>query len=99
VHHAGPSASSPPRAARRSRPYQFTYTFPPLLVWGYLSRRAATPGAAPLTMKHHLFRWANFVLFLAAASMACLGMYGSGTSIAATFKAAQATSFGCKPPS
>jgi hypothetical protein len=44
------------------------------------------------------FKIFNFGLFLAALSMACLGMYGSGTAIAATFKESQATSFGCKPP-
>jgi hypothetical protein len=77
---------------------QFTYTFPPLLVFGYLHRRARLSGLAPLGLKLTLFKWANFILFLAALSMAALGMYGSGTAISETFKTSQATSFGCKPP-
>jgi hypothetical protein len=67
-------------------------------VWGYLHRLGRVEGATRLTTKHHLFKWANFLLFLAALSMACLGMYGSGTAIASTFKTSQATSFGCTPP-
>jgi hypothetical protein len=77
---------------------QFTYTFPPLLVWGYLRKRGQLAGAEPLRLKHKLFEWANFLLFLASAAMACLGMYGSGTAIKLTFQSAVATSFGCTPP-
>jgi hypothetical protein len=79
-------------------PAQFTYTFPPLLVFGFLHRRAKLSGLPALSLKLTLFKWANFVLFLASLSMAALGMYGSGTAIAATFKTARATSFGCTPP-
>uniref|UniRef100_A0A0W0FFB4 Amino acid transporter transmembrane domain-containing protein n=1 Tax=Moniliophthora roreri TaxID=221103 RepID=A0A0W0FFB4_MONRR len=44
------------------------------------------------------FNLFNLILFLGSASMACLGMYGSGTSIRETFKHGAATSFGCKSP-
>ncbi|OCB89174.1 hypothetical protein A7U60_g3657 [Sanghuangporus baumii] len=41
----------------------------------------------------------NLVLFLGSLAMACLGMYGSGKSIQATFASAgAATSFGCGAP-
>jgi hypothetical protein len=44
------------------------------------------------------FKWANFVLCLAALATAGLGIYGSGLSIAAAFDASVATSFGCAAP-
>jgi hypothetical protein len=92
VHHAGPRLPILPAPAKLP---QFTYTFPLLLAWGYLHRLGRTTAlSAPL----QAFKWANFVLFLAALAMACLGMYGSGTAIAATFATSQATSFGCAPP-
>ncbi|KAJ3799532.1 transmembrane amino acid transporter protein-domain-containing protein [Lentinula aff. detonsa] len=41
----------------------------------------------------------NLILFLASLSMACLGMYGSGTAIQQTFQFdGAATSFGCTSP-
>ncbi|EJU03673.1 hypothetical protein DACRYDRAFT_93955 [Dacryopinax primogenitus] len=48
--------------------------------------------------KRKLFKLFNFCLFLAAASCACLGMYGSGTAIYAIFQVSNATSFGCGSP-
>lgn len=50
------------------------------------------------TMKEKLMNWAHIILFLASLSMACLGMYGSGTAIKTTFEVASATSFGCNAP-
>ncbi|UZJ55734.1 hypothetical protein CBS101457_005054 [Exobasidium rhododendri] len=44
-------------------------------------------------------KMAHLLLGLASLSMACLGLYGSGTAIAETFQSATATSFGCKSPS
>jgi hypothetical protein len=44
------------------------------------------------------FKLLNVLFSLAALSMACLGMYGSGTAVKETFKLSSATSFGCKPP-
>ena len=90
---------------------QFTYTFPPLLYavwkmrmdaavndigdsWWTLSRwnRALFSG-------QWYYKIFNLILFLAALSMACLGMYGSGKAIQATFAAGgAATSFGCGAP-
>jgi hypothetical protein len=55
-------------------------------------------GIRSATLTRFAFKWFNFVLFLAALAMACLGMFGSGKAIADTFKVSQATSFGCKPP-
>jgi len=40
----------------------------------------------------------NLFLFLASLSMACLGMFGSGTAIKVTFENGAATSFGCTTP-
>jgi len=74
---------------------QFTYTFPPIMIFGFMVKR---DGLRSADMKMFIFKWFNFILFLAAASMACLGMYGSGTAIKLTFQSSQATSFGCKPP-
>ena len=87
---------------------QFTYTFPPALIFGFyflkdgrdpvsgaLSWRAGFfGGSAPRV----LFKVFNFFLALAALSMAALGMYGSGTAIKLTFQSSQATSFGCSAP-
>ncbi|KAI0925331.1 hypothetical protein AcV7_005602 [Taiwanofungus camphoratus] len=85
---------------------QFTYTFPPALIFGFYflkDRRDAATGAISWSRgffggKRWWFKLFNFVLALAALSMACLGMYGSGTAIKETFKAGAATSFGCTPP-
>lgn len=90
---------------------QFTYTFPPLLWAGFHMRLDAAvndPGdswaslsrwrRALFTGKWH-FKLFNLVLFLASLAMACLGMYGSGKAIQATFQSAgAATSFGCGSP-
>jgi hypothetical protein len=40
----------------------------------------------------------NLILFLASLSMACLGMFGAGESIKASFANGAATSFGCTSP-
>ena len=90
---------------------QFTYTFPPLLIAGFYMRMDAAkndPGdswASLSRWKRALFtgRWHfkvfNLILFLGALAMACLGMYGSGKAIKATFDAGgAATSFGCGSP-
>ncbi|TFK47166.1 hypothetical protein OE88DRAFT_1666471 [Heliocybe sulcata] len=89
---------------------QFTYTFPPLLLVGYMVIKDAMiddPGDSWSQLsrwKRGVFsgRWYwkifNFVLFLGALSMACLGMYGAGESISAAFKVSAATSLGCTPP-
>ncbi|KAL5497898.1 hypothetical protein ACEPAH_2829 [Sanghuangporus vaninii] len=46
-----------------------------------------------------IYKLFNLVLFLGSLAMACLGMYGSGKSIQATFASAgAATSFGCGAP-
>jgi hypothetical protein len=50
------------------------------------------------TMKEKLMNWGHIILFLASLTMACLGMYGSGTAIKDTFEVAAATSFGCNAP-
>jgi len=83
---------------------QFTYTFPPALIWGFYFLKDGRDSAGNISWKRGFFggnwwfKWFNFLLALAALSMACLGMYGSGTAIAETFKVSQATSFGCLPP-
>ncbi|KAI0720869.1 transmembrane amino acid transporter protein-domain-containing protein [Fomitopsis betulina] len=87
---------------------QFTYTFPPALIFGFYF---LTDGRDPVSgalawragffgggLRRVLFKLFNLTLALAALSMACLGMYGSGTAIKLTFKSSQATSFGCSPP-
>ncbi|KAF5373086.1 hypothetical protein D9758_001467 [Tetrapyrgos nigripes] len=46
-----------------------------------------------------VFNTFNLILFLGSSAMACLGMFGSGTAIKATFDAGgAATSFGCGSP-
>lgn len=89
---------------------QFTYTFPPLFLVGYMVLVDATvddPGDSWYELsrwKRGLFsgRWYykifNFCLFLGALAMACLGMYGAGESISAAFKVSAATSLGCASP-
>ncbi|CAA7271203.1 unnamed protein product [Cyclocybe aegerita] len=101
---------------------QFTYSFPPLLRFGYdvitdaMSQDAAyVPGSGASgrvdgwkewsRWKRGLFggRWYfklfNFILFLGGMVMACLGMWGAGESIKATFEqSGAATSFGCTAP-
>lgn len=90
---------------------QFTYTFPPLLLLGYQLQIDATkndPGdswrtPARWTRAFFTGNWYlklfNVVLFLGSLAMACLGMFGSGKSIQATFAmAGSATSFGCTSP-
>jgi len=45
------------------------------------------------------FKLFNFIIFLGGMAMACLGMWGAGEAIKATFKlSGAATSFGCKSP-
>jgi len=92
---------------------QFTYTFPPLLIAGYYLQLDAAENDigdswySVSRWKRALFgsraKWYykvfNLFLFLASLSMACLGMYGSGKAIQATFQAnGAATSFGCGAP-
>lgn len=94
---------------------QFTYTFPPLLWAGMQMRldAAGVDGSAdPGDTWREWTRWRralgtgawhykifNLVLFLASLACACLGMYGSGKAIQATFQAGgAATSFGCGAP-
>jgi len=45
-----------------------------------------------------MFNLFNLLLFLGSLTMACLGMYGSGTAVKVTFENGAATSFGCTPP-
>jgi len=89
---------------------QFTYTFPPALLLGYHvlvdAYGAKGSGVAFSWMRGFFggsiwttaFKFFNFVLFLAATSLACLGMYGSGTAIQAVFQVGAATTFGCASP-
>ncbi|KZT67531.1 oligopeptide transporter protein [Daedalea quercina L-15889] len=87
---------------------QFTYTFPPALIFGfYFIKDGRDPSTGTINWRAGifagspwkvLFKIFNFFLALAALSMACLGMYGSGTAIKLTFETSQATSFGCTPP-
>lgn len=87
---------------------QFTYTFPPALIFGYYflkhGRDSSTGkinwkrGFFGGETKMLLFKTFNFFLAWAALAMACLGMYGSGTAIQETFQTGAATSFGCTPP-
>lgn len=90
---------------------QFTYTFPPLLLAGFqmqLDAAVNDPGDTwrqpsrwirSLGGRRWYYKWFNLVLFLGSAAMACLGMYGSGKSIQATFAdGGAATSFGCGSP-
>jgi hypothetical protein len=74
---------------------QFTYTFPPIMVFGFLVNRDGLMGG---DMRMKLFKLFNFIVFLGSASLACLGMFGSGTAIKTTFQLGAATSFGCTPP-
>ncbi len=89
---------------------QFTYTFPPLMYAGYQMKIDAAINDTGDTWRD-LSRWKrglftgkwhyklfNIIIFLAALSMAALGMYGSGLSIKAAFAAGAATSFGCTSP-
>lgn len=62
-----------------------------------LARMGAISGIAPGSRWY--YKVFNLVLFLASLSMACLGMYGAGESIKATFAlSGAATSFGCTAP-
>lgn len=74
---------------------QFTYTFPPIMVVGFLTVRDGFMGG---DAKMKMFKLFNIIVFLGSAALACLGMFGSGTSIKETFKLGAATSFGCTPP-
>jgi hypothetical protein len=48
---------------------------------------------------HNLFKYFNLALGCAALATACLGMWGSGEAVKATFAiSGAATSFGCKAP-
>ncbi|KAF8735056.1 hypothetical protein AX14_002816 [Amanita brunnescens Koide BX004] len=104
---------------------QFSYTFPPFLLFGYsVITDAASedhphvPGSGGKgridtwrdwsrwqrglfggSWYHTLFKYFNLSLGLAALATACLGMWGSGEAVKATFAiAGAATSFGCKGP-
>jgi len=44
------------------------------------------------------FKWMNFILAVAGAATACLGIYGSVITIQVTFANGAATSFGCAAP-
>jgi len=83
---------------------QFTYTFPPLFIWGFYVRRDGYSADGAWSLVRGLnsgrwwFKWFNLIIGLAALSMAALGMYGSGISIKETFEVGAATSFGCTPP-
>ncbi len=50
------------------------------------------------SMPLQLFKWTNALFCISALATAGLGIYGSGLSIAAAFKASAATSFGCSAP-
>lgn len=50
------------------------------------------------SIKLQLFKWLNFWMSMAALATAGLGIYGSGLSIAATFKTSAASSFTCAAP-
>jgi hypothetical protein len=46
-----------------------------------------------------VFKTFNLIIFLGGMAMACLGMWGAGKQIQATFQSSGApTSFGCKSP-
>ncbi|KZT01290.1 uncharacterized protein LAESUDRAFT_731380 [Laetiporus sulphureus 93-53] len=86
---------------------QFTYTFPPLLIFGYYVLLDGRTPEGKINWKKaiwtggwkmRLFKIFNFFLFLASLTMAALGMYGSGIAIQETFKTGAATSFGCTSP-
>jgi len=101
---------------------QFTYSFPPLLRFGYdvitdamAADAAYVPGTGSQcrtdTWKDKsrwmrglfggrvLFKFFNLVVGLGGLAMACLGMWGAGEAIKATFQlAGHATSFGCRSP-
>ncbi|PCH34695.1 amino acid transporter [Wolfiporia cocos MD-104 SS10] len=83
---------------------QFTYTFPPALIFGFYFLKDGRDSSGRISWYQGFFggywwfKIFNFFLALAALSMACLGMYGSGTAIQETFKTSQATSFGCAAP-
>ena len=76
---------------------QFTYTFPPLFLLAFTmqidaakndpgdSWRAPSRWVRGFMTGNPLFKLFNVVMFLGALAMACLGMYGSGKSIQATF--------------
>ncbi|KAF8325342.1 transmembrane amino acid transporter [Amanita rubescens] len=104
---------------------QFSYTFPPLLIFGYSvitdAAREDHPhvpgsgGKGRIDSWRDWSRWKrglfggpwyttlfktfNLVLGLAGLATACLGMWGAGEAIKATFQiAGAATSFGCTGP-
>jgi len=104
---------------------QFSYTFPPLLIFGYNvitdAAREDHPhvpgsgGKGRIDSWRDWSRWKrglfggpwytilfktfNLVLGLAGLATACLGMWGAGEAIKATFQiAGAATSFGCTGP-
>ena len=90
---------------------QFTYTFPPLLFAAFTMQLDAAKDD-PGDSWYNYSRWKralwtgawyykifNIFMFLGSLAMACLGMYGSGKSIQATFQiTGAATSFGCTSP-
>ncbi|KAK2464847.1 hypothetical protein APHAL10511_003146 [Amanita phalloides] len=104
---------------------QFSYTFPPLLYFGYevitdaMSEDGAhvpgNGGKGRVDTWRDLSRWKrgifggswysvlfklfNLALGLAGLATACLGMWGAGEAIKATFAlSGAATSFGCTAP-
>lgn len=66
--------------------------------WKKVSRWRRGFLGAGTGMAMQCFKWANFVLCIAALSTAGLGIYGSGLSIANAFKTSAATSFSCAAP-
>ncbi|KAF8889927.1 transmembrane amino acid transporter protein-domain-containing protein [Infundibulicybe gibba] len=101
---------------------QFTYTFPPLMRFGYdvitdamAADEVYVPGKGIVNRIDTWGQWSRwrrglfsgrfyFKLFnlgmsLGGLAMACLGMWGAGEAIRATFNiSGAATSFGCKGP-
>lgn len=61
-------------------------------------RRGLFGAEGSRNLKLQLFKWLNFWMSIAALATAGLGIYGSGLSIAATFKASAASSFTCAAP-
>jgi hypothetical protein len=74
---------------------QFSYTFPPLFIVGFLVKRDGMFGGG---MKLNLFKAANLVFFTCAAVLAGVGIYGSSISVKLAFENGVATSFGCESP-
>ncbi|KAI6127222.1 transmembrane amino acid transporter protein-domain-containing protein [Pisolithus sp. B1] len=78
--------------------FQFSYTFPPFMLLGYMMQNTALSASSPVS-KHSLINLWNFILTLACLATAVLAAYSAIKTIVTQFDTSgSATSFGCQSP-